>query len=86
MRKFVAQPAHTSSLNRCDFSNITRVLELFFLMASSPQCTISFDDNYHGVFFAGQTITGTVDIDLPKTKKVKGTFLTADGKTILCDV
>nr|XP_040225113.2 arrestin domain-containing protein 3-like [Anopheles coluzzii] len=48
-------------------------------MASCPQCTISFDDNYHGVFFAGQTITGTVDIDLPKTKKVKGVLLRVTG-------
>uniref|UniRef100_A0A182YBS8 Arrestin_C domain-containing protein n=1 Tax=Anopheles stephensi TaxID=30069 RepID=A0A182YBS8_ANOST len=44
-------------------------------MASSPACTISFDDNFHGVFFAGQKFTGTVDIDLPKTKKVKVTGL-----------
>uniref|UniRef100_A0A182PSY8 Arrestin_C domain-containing protein n=1 Tax=Anopheles epiroticus TaxID=199890 RepID=A0A182PSY8_9DIPT len=42
-------------------------------MASSPVCTISFDDNCYGVFFAGQKLAGTVDIDLPKTKKVKVT-------------
>ncbi|XP_050074789.1 arrestin domain-containing protein 17-like [Anopheles maculipalpis] len=48
-------------------------------MASSPACTISFDDNFHGVFFAGQKFTGTVDIDLPKTKKVKGISLKVTG-------
>ncbi|XP_049296864.1 arrestin domain-containing protein 17-like [Anopheles funestus] len=48
-------------------------------MASSPACTISFDNNSHGVFFAGQKFTGTVDIDLPKAKKVKGISLKVTG-------
>uniref|UniRef100_A0A182WMM8 Arrestin_C domain-containing protein n=1 Tax=Anopheles minimus TaxID=112268 RepID=A0A182WMM8_9DIPT len=48
-------------------------------MASSPACTISFDHNSHGVFFAGQSFTGTVDIDLPKAKKVKGISLKVTG-------
>uniref|UniRef100_A0A182NNJ6 Arrestin_C domain-containing protein n=1 Tax=Anopheles dirus TaxID=7168 RepID=A0A182NNJ6_9DIPT len=48
-------------------------------MANAPVCTISFDDNFHGVFFAGQKFTGTVDIVLPKTKKVKGVLLKITG-------
>ncbi|XP_053665036.1 arrestin domain-containing protein 17-like [Anopheles marshallii] len=48
-------------------------------MGSSPACTILFDDNVHGVFFAGQKFTGTVDIDLPKAKKVKGISLKVTG-------
>uniref|UniRef100_A0A182R0Q0 Arrestin C-terminal-like domain-containing protein n=1 Tax=Anopheles farauti TaxID=69004 RepID=A0A182R0Q0_9DIPT len=48
-------------------------------MAPSPVCTISFDDNFHGVFFAGQKVTGTVDVVLPKTKKVKGVVLKITG-------
>ncbi|XP_058124043.1 arrestin domain-containing protein 17-like [Anopheles ziemanni] len=48
-------------------------------MAPSPACSISFDENHHGVFFAGQRLSGTVDIVLPKQKKVKGVLLKITG-------
>ncbi|XP_062550746.1 arrestin domain-containing protein 17-like [Armigeres subalbatus] len=45
-----------------------------------PICDISFD-NSHGVFFAGQTLTGQVEITLPKAKKVKSVFLKITGQS-----
>lgn len=46
-----------------------------------PICDISFDDNSHGVFFAGQTLSGQVEITVPKAKKVKSVFLKITGQS-----
>uniref|UniRef100_A0A182IW39 Arrestin_C domain-containing protein n=1 Tax=Anopheles atroparvus TaxID=41427 RepID=A0A182IW39_ANOAO len=48
-------------------------------MAPSPVCSISFDDNSYGVFFAGQRLSGMVDIVLPNVKTVKGLILKVTG-------
>ncbi|XP_055613056.1 arrestin domain-containing protein 3-like isoform X2 [Uranotaenia lowii] len=40
---------------------------------------IVFDQNSHGVFFAGQTITGRVEMDLAKVKTVTGVYLHFKG-------
>ncbi|XP_029735873.2 arrestin domain-containing protein 17 [Aedes albopictus] len=45
-----------------------------------PICDISFD-NSHGVFFAGQTLAGQVEITVPKAKKVKSVFLKITGQS-----
>ncbi|XP_053673930.1 arrestin domain-containing protein 3-like [Anopheles nili] len=48
-------------------------------MAPSFDCTITFDNNSHGVFFAGQKLRGTVDFTLSKAKKVKVVVLKITG-------
>lgn len=45
-----------------------------------PICDISFDDNSHGVYLAGQTLAGHVDIVAPKAKKVKSVYLRITGQ------
>ncbi|XP_039429102.1 arrestin domain-containing protein 17-like [Culex pipiens pallens] len=45
-----------------------------------PVCDISFEDNSHGVFLAGQTIVGQVDIQVPKAKKVRSVYLRLTGQ------
>ncbi|XP_055613071.1 arrestin domain-containing protein 3-like isoform X6 [Uranotaenia lowii] len=40
---------------------------------------IVFDQNPHGVFYAGQTITGRVEIDLAEVKTVSGVYLHFKG-------
>uniref|UniRef100_A0A182MA48 Arrestin C-terminal-like domain-containing protein n=1 Tax=Anopheles culicifacies TaxID=139723 RepID=A0A182MA48_9DIPT len=61
------------------FRYLSRLPKLPDTMTSAPECAISFDHNSHGVFYAGQHFTGTVDIDLPKAKKVKGISLKVTG-------
>ncbi|XP_058456230.1 arrestin domain-containing protein 3-like isoform X2 [Malaya genurostris] len=45
-----------------------------------PICDISFDENSHGVFLAGQTLAGQVDVTVPKVKKVKSVYLKISGQ------
>ncbi|XP_055620919.1 arrestin domain-containing protein 2-like [Toxorhynchites rutilus septentrionalis] len=45
-----------------------------------PICDISFDDNSHGVYLAGQTLAGHVDIATQKAKKVKSVYLRITGQ------
>ncbi|XP_055532879.1 arrestin domain-containing protein 3-like [Wyeomyia smithii] len=45
-----------------------------------PICDISFDDNTHGVYLAGQTLAGQVEVTVPKVKKVKSIYLRISGQ------
>lgn len=45
----------------------------------SVKFQITFDDNYYGIYYAGQMITGRVELTLDKIKKVKGISLKISG-------
>ncbi|XP_058840171.1 arrestin domain-containing protein 3-like [Topomyia yanbarensis] len=45
-----------------------------------PICDISFDDNSYGVFLAGQSIAGQVEVSVPKVKRVKSVYLKISGQ------
>lgn len=36
------------------------------------KCEIKFEQNQHGVFYAGQVMSGAVQITMDKTRKFKG--------------
>lgn len=38
-------------------------------------CNIKFDNNLQGIYYAGQNLSGTVEISLGVPKKVKGMLL-----------
>ncbi|XP_055606257.1 arrestin domain-containing protein 3-like [Uranotaenia lowii] len=44
-----------------------------------PICDITFDDNHHGVYLAGQTVSGQVELSLSKAKKVRSMYLKITG-------
>lgn len=39
------------------------------------ECLISFDNNTQGVYYAGQELSGVVDLTVDTTKRVKGISL-----------
>ncbi|CAO1341761.1 unnamed protein product [Diamesa tonsa] len=43
------------------------------------KCTIKFDNNENGHYFAGETLSGTVNLIVNEAKKCKGFFLTIEG-------
>uniref|UniRef100_A0AAG5D3E3 Arrestin C-terminal-like domain-containing protein n=1 Tax=Anopheles atroparvus TaxID=41427 RepID=A0AAG5D3E3_ANOAO len=43
------------------------------------KCDVQFDDNPQGIFRAGDTVSGTVEIQLDKPKKVRGIALRING-------
>lgn len=36
------------------------------------ECLISFDNNPQGVYYAGQELSGVVDLSVDATKRIKG--------------
>jgi hypothetical protein len=42
-------------------------------------CDIKFDNNPYGIFFAGQTVSGTIELTLGKPKKVRGISVKISG-------
>lgn len=36
------------------------------------ECLISFDNNTQGVYYAGQELSGVVDLTVDTTKRIKG--------------
>lgn len=36
------------------------------------ECLISFDNNSQGVYYAGQELSGVVDLTVDTTKRIKG--------------
>ena len=38
------------------------------------KCEIKFDNNQNAVFFAGQTLSGTVELTSDKAKKIKSNY------------
>lgn len=45
----------------------------------TTRCEIKFRHNTLGIYYAGQTIHGTVELHLAKPKVVQGVFITFDG-------
>ena len=44
-----------------------------YLCAYMPiECLISFDNNTQGVYYAGQELSGIVDLTVDTTKRIKG--------------
>jgi len=38
------------------------------------ECLISFDNNPQGVYYAGQELSGVVDLSVDATKRIKGKY------------
>lgn len=45
----------------------------------TTRCEIRFKDNPLGIYYAGQTIQGTVELHLARPKTVQGVFISFDG-------
>ncbi|XP_033166039.1 arrestin domain-containing protein 17 isoform X2 [Drosophila mauritiana] len=43
------------------------------------ECLISFDNNPQGVYYAGQELSGVVDLSVDATKRIKGIHVTVSG-------
>ncbi|CAO1405630.1 unnamed protein product [Diamesa tonsa] len=43
------------------------------------KCTISFDNNENGIFYAGQTLSGSIELNTDKVRKTKGVCLKIEG-------
>lgn len=39
------------------------------------ECLITFDNNSKGVYYAGQELSGVVDLNVDTTKRIKGILL-----------
>lgn len=45
----------------------------------STQCQINFKQNTLGIYYAGQTVHGTVELTFTKPMKVQGVFISFNG-------
>ena len=47
-------------------------------------CNITYDNNHQGIYFSGQTLSGTIELTNEKKRSIKGITLKIEGFAKVC--